>query len=165
MIENNMREQIFIDKGAYMKKRLWLGVLVVIILGGIGGKMYMDKREGDRQELLEIDRFTQEYSNGDLTTEEYVEKVVSVRKYIDIDKIEFTGYTVSPMNFLEVHFLINDSNKQIATLGVKFAETNKWIYDIDSGKTKPGNKYYLEELEYPNHQLNEIEILFYNGGI
>lgn len=187
MIENNMREQIFIDKGAYMKKRLWLGVLVVIILGGIGGKMYMDKREGDRQELLEIqkdlanymynnyrlyttndeetDRFTQEYSNGDLTTEEYIEKVVSVRRYIDIDKIEFTGYTVSPMNFLEVHFLINDSNKQIATLGVKSAETDKWIYDIDSGKTKPGNKYYLEELEYPNHQLNEIEILFYNGGI
>ncbi|MDA9460829.1 hypothetical protein B835_713 [Enterococcus mundtii 3F] len=79
-----------------MKKRLWLGVLVVIILGGIGGKMYMDKREEDRQELLEIqkdlanyvynnyrlyttndeetDRFTQEYSNGDLTTEKYVEK-------------------------------------------------------------------------------------------
>ena len=100
-----------------------------------------------------------------MTTEEYVEKVVSVRRYIDIDKIEFTGYTVSPMNFLEVHFLINDSNKQIATLGVKSAETDKWIYDIDSGKTKPGNKYYLEELEYPNHQLNEIEILFYNGGI
>ncbi|WP_375152442.1 hypothetical protein [Enterococcus mundtii] len=39
-----------------MKKRLWLGVLVVIILGGIGGKMYMDKREGDRQELLEIQK-------------------------------------------------------------------------------------------------------------
>ena len=39
-----------------MKKRLLLGVLVIIILGGIGGKMYMDKREGDRQELLEIQK-------------------------------------------------------------------------------------------------------------
>ncbi|NBA61547.1 hypothetical protein [Enterococcus mundtii] len=168
-----------------MKKRLWLGVLVVIILGGIGGKRYMDKREEDRQELLEIqkdlanyvynnyrlyttndeetDRFTQEYSNGGLTTEEYVEKVVSVRKYIDIDKIEFTGYTVSPMNFLEVHFLINDSNKQIATLGVKSSETDNWIYNIDIGIEKSENKYYIEINKTPNVvEIPNAIIIFYH---
>ena len=168
-----------------MKKRLWLGVLVVIILGGIGGKRYMDKREEDRQELLEVqkdlanyvynnyrlyttndeetDRFTQEYSNGDLTTEEYVEKVVSVRKYIDIDKIEFTGYTVSPMNFLEVHFLINDSNKQIATLGVKSSETDNWIYNIDIGIEKSENKYYIEINKTPNVvEIPNAIIIFYH---
>ncbi|WP_430603987.1 hypothetical protein IGJ19_002199 [Enterococcus sp. DIV1368b] len=168
-----------------MKKRLWLGVLVVIILGGIGGKRYMDKREEDRQELLEVqkdlanyvynnyrlyttndeetDRFTQEYSNGGLTTEEYVEKVVSVRKYIDIDKIEFTGYTVSPMNFLEVHFLINDSNKQIATLGVKSSETDNWIYNIDIGIEKSENKYYIEINKTPNVvEIPNAIIIFYH---
>ncbi|WP_438844457.1 hypothetical protein [Enterococcus sp. AZ062] len=189
MIENNMGEQIFIDKGGYMKKRYWLGVLVIIILGGIGGKMHMDKREEDRQELLEIQKdlanyvynnyrlykrdpkkqeeIVEEYQKeGGITTEEYLERMLSIREYTDIEKIEFTGYTVSPMNFLKVHFLIKDSNKQIATLGVKSAETDKWIYDIDSGKSKPGNKYYLEELEHPNrNQLNEIKIVFYNGGI
>ncbi|WP_338142407.1 hypothetical protein [Enterococcus mundtii] len=39
-----------------MNKRLWLVVLVIIILGGIGGKIYMDKREEDLQELLEIQK-------------------------------------------------------------------------------------------------------------
>nr|WP_260697719.1 hypothetical protein [Enterococcus mundtii] len=71
-----------------MKKRLLLGVLVIFILGGIGGKIYMDKREEDRQELLEIqkDLANYMYNNYRLyinNTEEYVEKVVSVRKYID----------------------------------------------------------------------------------
>ncbi|PTO41804.1 hypothetical protein [Enterococcus mundtii] len=171
-----------------MKKRLWLGVLVVIILGGIGGKRYMDKREEDRQELLEIqkdlanyvynnyrlyttndeetDRFTQEYSNGGLTTEEYVEKVVSVRKYIDINKIEFTGDSISPMNFLEVHFNLNNSNKHIATLGVKSAETNKWRYNVDIGRKKTEDKYFIEVREFPNGIETPTEIIeYYYGGL
>ena len=111
-----------------MKKRFWLGVLVVIILGGIGGKMHMDKREEDLQELLEIQKdlanymynnyrlykrdpkkqeeIVEEYQKeGGITTEEYLERMLSIREYTDIEKIEFTGYTVSPMNFLKVHFL------------------------------------------------------------
>jgi len=98
-----------------------------------------------------------------LTTEEYVEKVVSVRKYIDINKIEFTGYTVSPMNFLKVHFLINDSNKQIATLGVKSSETDNWIYNIDIGIEKSENKYYIEINKTPNVvEIPNAIIIFYH---
>ncbi|WP_081398746.1 hypothetical protein [Enterococcus mundtii] len=186
MIENNMREQIFIDKGAYMKKRLWLGVLVVIILGGIGGKMYMDKREGDRQELLEIqkdlanyvynnyrlyttndeetDRFTQEYSNGDLTTEEYVEKVVSVRKYIDIDKIEFTGYSIDPMNSLIIYFTVNDVYREEVWLDTRSAETDKFIYRITGGRGK--GPYFIDERkEEKGIDISDDQIVYYTGGI
>lgn len=186
MIENNMREQIFIDKGAYMKKRLWLGVLVVIILGGIGGKMYMDKREGDRQELLEIqkdlanyvynnyrlyttndeetDRFTQEYSNGDLTTEEYVEKVVSVRKYIDIDKIEFTGYSIDPMNSLIIYFTVNDVYREEVWLDTRSAETDKFIYRITSGRGQ--GPYFIDERkEEKGIDISDDQIVYYTGGI
>ncbi|MFP1647650.1 hypothetical protein [Enterococcus mundtii] len=173
-----------------MKKRLWLGVLVVIILGGIGGKIYMDKREEDRQELLEIQKDLANYvynnyrlyvnnrekeeeifrkydrGQGEMTTEEYLKALLEVREYEEITKIEFTGYSVSPMNFLEVHFVINDSNKQIATLGVKSAETDKWIYDIDIGIEKSENKYYIEVKKIPD--INEIPdeiVVFYHGRV
>ncbi len=184
MIENNMGEQIFIDKGGYMKKRLLLGVLVVIILGGIGGKMYMDKREGDRQELLEIqkdlanyvynnyrlyttnveetDRFTQEYSNGDLTTEEYVEKVVSVRKYININKIEFTGYSISPMNSLVIYFTVNDVYQEEVGLNTRSAETDKFIYRIASGRDN--GPYFIDEKnEKQEIGISEDQIIYYTG--
>ena len=170
-----------------MKKRLWLGVLVVIILGGIGGKRYMDKREEDRQELLEIQKDLANYvynnyrlyinnrekeeevfrkydhGQGEMTTEEYLKALLEVREYTEIIKIEFTGYSVSPMNFLEVHFVINDANKQIATLGVKSSETDNWIYNIDIGIEKSENKYYIEINKI--HNVVEIPnaiIIFYH---
>ena len=172
-----------------MKKRYWLGVLVIIILGGIGGKMYMDKRQEDRQELLEIQKdlanyvynnyrlykkdpkkqeeIVEEYQkDGGITTEEYLERMLSIREYTDIEKIEFTGYTVSPMNFLEVHFNLNNSNKHIATLGVKSAETNKWRYNVDIGRKKTENKYFVEVREFPNGIDIPTEIIeYYYGGV
>ncbi|MGM0330300.1 MULTISPECIES: hypothetical protein [Enterococcus] len=172
-----------------MKKRYWLGVLVIIILGGIGGKMYMDKRQEDRQELLEIQKdlanyvynnyrlykkdpkkqeeIVEEYQkDGGITTEEYLERMLSIREYTDIEKIEFTGYTVSPMNFLEVHFNLNNSNKHIATLGVKSAETNKWRYNVDIGRKKTEDKYFIEVREVPNEIEIPTEIIeYYYGGV
>ena len=172
-----------------MKKRFWLGVLVVIILGGIGGKMHMDKREEDLQELLEIQKdlanymynnyrlykrdpkkqeeIVEEYQKeGGITTEEYLERMLSIREYTDIEKIEFTGYTVSPMNFLEVHFNLNNSNKHIATLGVKSAETNKWRYNVDIGRKKTEDKYFIEVREFPNGIETPTEIIeYYYGGL
>ncbi|MBO1300227.1 hypothetical protein [Enterococcus sp. DIV1271a] len=169
-----------------MKKRLLLGVLVVIILGGIGGKMYIDKREEDRQELLEIqkdlanyvynnyrlyttndketDRFTQRYSNGELTTEEYVEKVVSVRNYIDINKITFTGYSIDPMNSLIIYFTVNDVYREEVWLDTKSAETDKFIYRITSSRGK--GPYFIDERkEEKKLDISDDQIVYYTGGI
>ena len=169
-----------------MKKRLMLGVLVVIILGGIGGKIYIDKREEDRQELLEIqkdlanyvynnyrlyttndketDRFTQQYSNGDLTTEEYVEKVVNVRKYIDINKITFTGYSIDPMNSLIIYFTVNDVYREEVWLDTKSAETDKFIYRITSSRGK--GPYFIDERkEEKKLDISDDQIVYYAGGI
>ncbi|MGG5321486.1 hypothetical protein [Enterococcus sp. DIV2381] len=169
-----------------MKKRLMLGVLVVIILGGIGGKIYIDKREEDRQELLEIqkdlanyvynnyrlyttndketDRFTQRYSNGDLTTEEYVEKVVNVRKYIDINKITFTGYSIDPMNSLIIYFTVNDVYREEVWLDTKSAETDKFIYRITSSRGK--GPYFIDERkEEKKLDISDDQIVYYTGGI
>ncbi|MBO0462505.1 hypothetical protein IGL24_002206 [Enterococcus sp. DIV2371] len=169
-----------------MKKRLMLGVLVVIILGGIGGKIYIDKREEDRQELLEIqkdlanyvynnyrlyttndketDRFTQQYSNGDLTTEEYVEKVVNVRKYIDINKITFTGYSIDPMNSLIIYFTVNDVYREEVWLDTKSAETDKFIYRITSSRGK--GPYFIDERkEEKKLDISDDQIVYYTGGI
>ncbi|WP_206854000.1 hypothetical protein [Candidatus Enterococcus mangumiae] len=169
-----------------MKKRLMLGVLVIIILGGIGGKIYMDKREKDLQELLEIqkdlanyvynnyrlyttndketDRFTQQYSNGELTTEEYVEKVVSVRKYIDINKITFTGYSIDPMNSLIIYFTVNDVYREEVWLDTRSAETDKFIYRITSSRGK--GPYFIDERkEEKKIDISDDQIVYYTGGI
>ncbi|MGM0172022.1 hypothetical protein IGJ39_002128 [Enterococcus sp. AZ140] len=184
---------MLLNKGEYMKKRVLLGVLAVIIFGGIGGKIYMDKRKEDIQELLEIQKdlanyvynnyrlyinnrgkeeevFRKyDYGQGEMTTEEYLKALLEVREYTEIIKIEFTGYSISPMNFLEVHFVINDSNKQIATLGVKSSETANWIYNIDIGIEKSENKYYKYYIEVKKTpDVNEIpneKVVFYHGRV
>lgn len=182
-----MREQIFIDKGGYMKKRLWLGVLVVIILGGIGGKMHMDKREEDLQELLEIQKdlanyvynnyriytrdsekqkeIVEEYQKeGGITTEEYLEKMLSIREYSNIEKIEFTGYSVSPMNSLVIYFTVNGVYQEEVGLNTRSAETDKFIYRITSGRGQ-GPYFINERKEEKGIDISDDQIVYYTGGI
>ncbi|WP_162491204.1 hypothetical protein [Enterococcus faecalis] len=77
--------------------------------------------------------------------------------------MEFNGFYVSPMNTLKVQFTINDVYPDETSLDVS-AETNQWIYSIDSGNIR--NNYVLEEKEIPtNLSVPEKAIVYYNGGI
>ncbi|MBO0462507.1 hypothetical protein JZO68_09565 [Enterococcus sp. DIV1271a] len=170
-----------------MKKRVWLVVLVVIILGGIGGKMYMDKREEDLQELLDIQKdlanyvynnyriytrdsekqeeIVEEYQKeGGITTEEYLEKMLSIREYSDIEKIEFTGYSIDPMNSLIIYFTVNDVYQEEVWLDTRSAETDKFIYRITSGRGQ--GPYFINEIkEEKGIDILDDQIVYYTGGI
>ncbi|WP_206854005.1 hypothetical protein [Candidatus Enterococcus mangumiae] len=170
-----------------MKKRYWLGVLVVIILGGIGGKIYMDKRKEDLQELLEIQKdlanyvynnyriytrdsekqeeIVEEYQKeGGITTEEYLEKMLSIREYSDIEKIEFTGYSIDPMNSLIIYFTVNDVYREEVWLDTKSAETDNFIYRITSSRGK--GPYFIDERkEEKKLDISDDQIVYYTGGI
>ncbi|WP_375152608.1 hypothetical protein [Enterococcus mundtii] len=170
-----------------MNKRLWLGVLVIIILGGIGGKIYMDKREEDLQELLEIqnDLANYVYNNyrlytrdsekekeileeyhreGGMTTEEYLKALLEVREYKEITKIEFTGYSVSPMNFLTIYFTVNGVYEEEVMLSTISAETNKFIYRITSSRGQ-GPYFINERKEEKWIDMADEQIIYYKGGI
>ncbi|EOW2616158.1 hypothetical protein ACOU9P_002340, partial [Enterococcus faecium] len=114
-----------------MKKIIFRGLIVVIALS-IGGKILMDRREKDNEELRtiqtdlanylynhyeiytkdkdKIDEADKKYNggNGTITDDEYLESLKNARQYFNIEKIEFTGFSVTPMKSLEVHFEIND---------------------------------------------------------
>ncbi|MDA9428103.1 hypothetical protein B834_565 [Enterococcus mundtii 1A] len=171
-----------------MNKRLWLVVLVIIILGGIGGKIYMDKREEDLQELLEIQKDLANYvynnyrlyvnnrekeeeifrkydcGQGEMTTEEYLKALLEVREYEEITKIEFTGYSVSPMNFLTIYFTVNGVYEEEVSLSTISAETNKPIYMI-SDSTGTGPNYITKRKEKINSIMADEQIIYYEGGI
>ncbi|MGM0330302.1 hypothetical protein [Enterococcus sp. AZ084] len=171
-----------------MKKRLLLGVLLIIILGGIGGKMYMDKREGDRQELLEIQKDLANYvynnyrlyvnnrekeeeifrkydrGQGEMTTEEYLKALLEVREYEEITKIEFTGYSIDPMNLLIIYFTVNDVYQEEVWLDTRSAETDKFIYTI-TNSTGEGPYYITEKEAKTQLILPDDQIIYYRGGI
>lgn len=101
----------------------------------------MDRREKDNEELRtiqtdlanylynhyeiytkdkdKIDEADKKYNGGDgtITDDEYLESLKNARQYFNIEKIEFTGFSVTPMKSLEVHFEINDLLSHTATLG------------------------------------------------
>ena len=170
------------------KKRRWLIVALIIVVIGIGGKMYMDKRAKDMAELHEIqtdlanylynnykiytsdqkkvDEIDKAYeaANKEWTNLEYLEKLKTARVYSDINKIEFTGFYVGPMKGLVVEFVINDVYPDETTLDTISYETGKWIYSFDSGNTR--NNYVLDEKEKStNFSLPENSVIYYEGGI
>ena len=99
-----------------------------------------------------------------MTTEEYVEKVVSVRKYIDIDKIEFTGYSIDPMNSLIIYFTVNDVYREEVWLDTRSSETDKFIYRITGGRGK--GPYFIDERkEEKKLDISDEQIVYYTGGI
>lgn len=172
-----------------MKKIIFRGVIVIIALS-IGGKILMDRREKDNEELRtiqtdlanylynhyeiytkdkdKIDEADKKYNggNGTITDDEYLESLKNARQYFNIEKIEFTGFSVTPMKSLEVHFEINDLLSHTAILGVKSAETGQWIYRIDSGIEKQGQDHYLSRKDQETNRSIPMNIVtFYDGGI
>lgn len=172
-----------------MKKIIFRGVIVIIALS-IGGKILMDRREKDNEELRtiqtdlanylynhyeiytkdkdKIDEADKKYNggNGTITDDEYLESLKNARQYFNIEKIEFTGFSVTSMKSLEVHFEINDLLSHTATLGVKSAETGQWIYRIDSGIEKQGQDHYLSRKDQETNRSIPMNIVtFYDGGI
>ncbi|WP_275399875.1 hypothetical protein [Enterococcus faecium] len=172
-----------------MKKIIFRGLIVIIALS-IGGKILIDKRAKDNEELRTIQTDLADYlynhyeifrenpeqseeldkayngGKGDLSTQEYLDKSLEIREYSKIKKIEFTGFSVTPMKSLEVHFEINDLLSHTATLGVKSAETGQWIYRIDSGIEKQGQDHYLSRKDQETNMSIPMNIVtFYDGGI
>ncbi|PZL71322.1 hypothetical protein CI088_12735 [Enterococcus plantarum] len=162
-------------------------VLALIILVIIGGAWYM-KKEKDLAELHDIqtDLANYLYNNyqlytrdekkvaiiyqefdkgkGTITEQEYFDKLDNIKEYSDIQKIEFTGFSVGPMKGLDVSYVINDVYKNETTLDTKLFETGEWIYQVGSHSGE--GPYYLEKKNKPSDlPLPETLIIYYHGGI
>ena len=55
-----------------------------------------------------VEEIYQEFNKGkgSISEEEYFNKLSALREYSDINKIEFTRFSVSPMKMLKVHYTI-----------------------------------------------------------
>ena len=178
------------NEGGYKveNKKWWLILISIFLLIGIGGKIYMDKREKDLAELHDIqtdladylynnyriftvdkekfDAINAEYNKGkgNLTLEEFLRKTDELKEYSDINKIEFTGFSVGPMKGLKVQFIINGVYPDETTLDTISAETGKWRYSFNSGNTR--NNYVLESKEQStDEKMPEEDIIYYNKGV
>ncbi|MGM0219391.1 hypothetical protein [Enterococcus sp. AZ126] len=162
-------------------------VLAIIILVVIGGAWYM-KREKDLAKLHDIqtdlanylynnyrlytvdkdkdDKLNAEYNKGEgnLTTEEFLKKSDELKEYSDIQKIKFKGFSVGPMNSLEVKLIINDVYTLEASSNTISAESGKYIFDFNTGESQ--NEYFLEESEESRtNKLPEQNIIYDNKGV
>ncbi len=116
------------------------------------------------REIVRNKRKSEEYQKGGITTEEYLEKIVSIREYVDIEKIEFTGYSVDPMNSLVIYFTVNDVYQEEVWLDTRSAETDKFIYRITSGRGQ--GPYFIDERkEEKGIDISDDQIVYYTGGI
>ena len=170
------------------KKKIGVMIFIIVVLIGIGGKLFMDKRAKDLAELHEIqtdlanylynnyriykkdrkkaEEIKKEYAKGEgsLTEEVYLEKMKSIREYSDISKIEFTGFSVGPMNSLEVRVIINDVYTLNASSNTVSAEARKLLFDFNTGKGQ--NNYFLEETKESRAvKLPEKNIIYDNKGV
>ncbi|WP_430598001.1 hypothetical protein [Enterococcus sp. AZ177] len=160
-------------------------VLALIILVIIGGAWYM-KREKDLAKLHdiqtdlanylynnyrlytfnkeELDQLDKDYDNGKMTFPEYSKRVDDIAKYSDIEKVEFTKFSVGPMKDLVVNFKINDVYPDDTTLSTISAETGKWLYSFNSMNTRNG--YVLERKEKStDKKMAEENIIYKNKGV
>ena len=171
-----------------MKKNTFIALAIIILVGLIiGGKWYMDK-EKDKQELLDIQtdlanylynnyvlytddetkvaEIDKEYNKGkgNLTDIEYLEKLKSAQIYSDIKKVEFTKFSITPMNTVKAYFTINDIYEDDVSLDTVSAETNNLIYHI--GEYNGDGPYYLEKKkEKTNEVMPEKSIVYYEGRV
>ena len=170
-----------------MKKIIFRGVIVIIALS-IGGKILMDRREKDNEELRTIQTDLANYlynhyeistvdekrekeifkefnqGKGDMTEQEFFERLDSITEYMDIEKIEFTGFSVGPMKGLVVGFIINDVYPDETTLDTRSAETNKWLYSFNTGNTR--NSYVLtKKNSSTDEKMPEENIIYYDEGV
>ncbi|MGK0552844.1 hypothetical protein ACSFB8_12345 [Enterococcus faecalis] len=168
------------------KKKTGVMIFIIVVLIGIGGKLSMDKRAKDLAELHEIqtdlanylynnyrlytfnkeelDQLDKAYDAGKMTYPEYSKRLDEIAKYSDISKIEFTGFSVGPMNSLEVRVIINDVYTLNASSNTVSAETRKLLFDFNTGKGQ--NNYFLEETkESRAGKLPEKNIIYDNKGV
>ncbi|WPH52260.1 hypothetical protein SHT69_00365 [Enterococcus faecalis] len=167
-------------------RKQWLVGILIILIIGIGGAMYMNEKEKAELHEIQTDLANYLYNNyriytrnqkkveeiyqefnkgkGSISEEEYFNKLSALREYSDINKIEFTRFSVSPMKGLEVEFIINDVYEDNTTLSTISAETGKFRYSLDPGNTR--NNYVLEEKEQPTSvTMPKNKIMYYEGGI
>jgi len=167
-------------------RKQWLVGILIILIIGIGGAMYMNEKE--KAELHEIQTDLANYlynnyriytknkekseeikkkynrGNGSITEKEYLQKMKSIREYSDINKIEFTSFSVGPMNSLDVEFIINDVYPDYTILGTISAETGKFRYSFNTGNTI--NNYVLERKENSStEKMPEKNIIYTNKGV
>jgi len=166
-------------------KRKTLIALGIIILVVIGGAWYM-KKEKDLAELHdiqtdlanylynnyrlytfnkeELDQLDKDYDNGKMTFPEYSKRVDDIAKYSDIEKVEFTKFSVGPMKDLVVNFKINDVYSDDTSLSTISAETGKWLYSFNSMNNRNG--YVLERKEKStDKKMAEENIIYNNKGV
>ncbi|NLX75643.1 MAG: hypothetical protein GXZ13_07480 [Synergistaceae bacterium] len=170
---------------------LFIGLLLlglVILVGCIGGKKLNKK---DLEELLEIqadfadflynnyefgsydelelEKLEQEYNDGqgDMTNEEFLDEMAKLEMMQEVEKIEFIGYEISPMNSLEMFYKVNDIFEGSVYLDTISAEAGKLKFSgpADDGQELfPMNKKHLDKpignLTFPREL-----IIFYEGGL
>ncbi|EGO9466116.1 hypothetical protein DQ164_14605, partial [Enterococcus faecalis] len=100
--------------------------------------------------------------NGSITEKEYLQKMKSIREYSDINKIEFTSFSVGPMNTLKVYFTINGVYEEEVDLDTISAETEKFIYSITNSTGK--GPYYIEKKDKPTKERMPEDLIVYDEG-
>ncbi|WP_430598000.1 hypothetical protein [Enterococcus sp. AZ177] len=168
-----------------MEKKTLIALGIIILV--IGGAWYM-KREKDLAKLHDIqtdlanylynnyrlytvdkdkdDKLNSEYNKGEgnLTTEEFLKKSDELKEYSDIQKIEFTKFSIGPIKGLDVNFVINNVYPDDTTLSTISAETGKWLYSFNSMNTRNG--YVLERKEKStDKKMAEENIIYNNKGV
>ncbi|CAG4693907.1 TPA: hypothetical protein ITS47_001781 [Enterococcus faecalis] len=167
-------------------RKQWLIGLLIILIIGIGGKWYRDEQEKAKLHEIQTDLANYLYNdyriytknkekseeikkkynrgNGSITEKEYLQNMKSIREYSDITKIEFTGFSVSPMKMLKVHYTINNKLDKQTYLNTISAETNKLVFKI--GEHEGEGPYYLEKKPTAtNLPLPENLVTYDEGGI
>ncbi|WP_025873692.1 hypothetical protein [Enterococcus crotali] len=101
---------------------------------------------------------------GSITEQEYFDKLDRLKEYSDIEKIEFTGFSVGPMKTLKVNYMINNVIEKETSLDTISAETNKLIYSV--GTNDGDGPFYLDKKENPtNLDVPKNLVIYYDGGI
>ncbi|BAV35314.1 hypothetical protein [Enterococcus faecalis] len=167
-------------------RKQWLIGLLIILIIGIGGKWYMDEQEKAKLHEIQTDLANYLYNNyriytknkekseeikkkynrgnGSITEKEYLQKMKSIREYSDINKIEFTSFSIGPVNTLKVYFTINDVYEEEVSLDTISSETKKFIYRITNSTGR--GPYYIEQKDKPTElTIPENLIMYYEGGI
>ncbi|EHB6451270.1 hypothetical protein JWS75_002534 [Enterococcus faecalis] len=167
-------------------RKQWLIGLLIILIIGIGGKWYMDEQEKAKLHEIQTDlanylynnyrlytvdeakdeQLNKEYNRGEgsLTTEEFLKKSDELKEYSDIKKVEFTSFSIGPVNTLKVYFTINDVYEEEVSLDTISSETKKFIYRITNSTGR--GPYYIEQKDNPTElTIPENLIIYYEGGI
>ncbi|MDT2010828.1 hypothetical protein [Carnobacterium divergens] len=170
----------------FKNKWLWSGFILIVCLG-IGGGIYMS-RENDKRESLAIQKDLANYvynnyvlytfdknqeteldkkfdgGKGNMTYRQYSDELNRIAQYSNVEKIEFTGYSITPMNTVKIHFTINDVYKQNVLLDTISAETNKQLYRI--GTNQGDGPYYLDDKkETTGEIMPNKNIVYYEGAV